>query len=300
MIHLMNGKELANKIIKNSEKEIRLLKEQCLSDDFNNPTLAVVQIGYDDASNVYVRNKKLACERLGIDFLHYHLEEDITLEEGIKFIKNLNSNNWINGIMIQQPFAKHLNGLEQYVLPEKDVDGFTYNNLGRLLSNDVGFIPCTTKGILSLLDEYKIDLEGKHIVVIGRSNIVGKPTAITTLAKNATVTICHSKTKNLEEITNQADILIVAIGKPKFISTRHIGTNTDVIIDVGINRDENGKLCGDCDFDSIMDRWKYLDENFDDIPDKYITPVPGGVGPLTVASLMENVILATKNQSKIE
>lgn len=266
MINIMGGKNLAEQIKTKLNIEVAKLNKH--------PKLIVIQIGDDKASSVYVRNKTKACAEVGIDFEDIHLSNDITKEYLINIINEYNKDNNINGIIIQQPVPKHLIGIEQYVSPEKDVDGFTHYNLGFLLNNNQKFVPCTTKGIIDLLEEYKISVEGKNVVIVGRSNIVGKPTAIELLNKNATVTICHSKTKNLSKICTQSDILIVAIGKPKFITSGYIGDNTNVIIDVGINRLSDGTLCGDTDFEGIIDKWKYLERHYLNCADKYITPVP--------------------------
>jgi len=284
MIIKLDGKDLSEKIYKRLENEVSFLNSK------NKPVnLVVIQVGNNQASNVYIKNKRKACDRLGIGFQCYNLVEDLKFDEAAEFIKQINNQPFTTGIIVQKPLPNHLEGIEQYISPEKDVDGFTFENMGKLLTGYDGLIPCTTKGIITLLDEYNIELKGKHVVIIGRSNIVGKPTAISTLAKNATVTICHSKTKNLQSITSNADVLICAIGKANFINRDYLTSKCQCIIDVGINRNEEGKLCGDCNYNNIVEYWEELikagyTEN------RYITPVPGGVGPLTVASLMENTV----------
>lgn len=293
-INILDGKALAKKIKQQVKDRVEYLNKLNII-----PTLAVIQIGNDKASSTYVLNKSKACNEVGINFKDYHFSEDLSRESLLALLTDLNKNDAIHGILIQQPVPNHLKGLEQYIDPKKDVDGFCYNNVGKLQYNEDVLIPCTAKGIFKLLDEYKIDVEGKHIVVIGRSNIVGKPTSILGLNKNATVTICHSKTKDLDCITSTADILISAIGKPKFINSSYLSIFTKVIIDVGINRDENNKLCGDIDYNEVLEYWNMLDNNCITSKDKinnirYITPVPGGIGPLTIACLLENVCETAK------
>ncbi len=292
MVIKLNGKELSEKIYKRLENEVNFIhsKDKTLN-------LVVIQVGNNQASNVYIKNKRKACERLGIGFQCFNLVEDLRFDEAVEFIKQINNQPYTTGILVQKPLPKHLEGIEQYISPEKDVDGFTFENMGRLVTGYNGLIPCTTKGIMNLLEEYEINLKGKHVVVIGRSNIVGKPTAISTLAKDATVTICHSKTKNLQSITADADILICAIGKANFINRDYLTSKCQCIIDVGINRNEDGKLCGDCNYNDIVDYWNDL-EKAGYSENRYITPVPGGVGPLTVASLMENIVNQILNKCK--
>lgn len=290
MIKILDGKSYAKeKRNKVKEKVDYLLKYDVL------PTLAVIQVGEDKASTTYVNNKSKACKEVGINFKDYHLSEDTSVESLVKLIDDLNKDSNVHGILIQQPVPNHLKGLEQYINPMKDVDGFCYTNTGKLQYKQDAHIPCTAKGIIDLLKYYNISLEGKHIVIIGRSNIVGKPVAQLALNENATVTICHSKTKDLECITQMADILIVAIGKPKMIDSSYISSEACVVVDVGINRDENNKLCGDCDYNDIINYWDNIDEDYDKlynitIPYRFITPVPGGIGPLTIACLLENTI----------
>lgn len=284
MITKLDGKELADNIY--SKLETYITKDNHLS-------LAVIQIGNNEASNVYIENKRKACKKLGINFLHYKFSDDINFEFVVDFIKKLNEYSDVTGIIVQKPIPSHLDGIDQYISPNKDVDGFTFNNIGKLILGYKGIVACTPSGIIELFKKYDIDLKGKHVVIIGRSNIVGKPMAICALNNDATVTICHSKTKNLKSITSNADILISAIGKPKYINREYITSKCICIVDVGINKDEEGKLCGDCDYDDIIDFWNELEDA--GYPEKrYITPVPGGVGPLTVASLINNLYLCSK------
>ena len=289
MFKILDGKALASKIRQNIKEEVNKLTELDLT-----PTLAVIQIGDDKASSIYVKNKSKACEEVGINFLDYKFAKDTSYKTLSMLISDLNSSDEIDGILIQQPIPNHLKGIEQLISPTKDVDGFTYNNIGKYATNNSGFIPCTTLGILALLKEYNIEVEGKHIVIIGRSNIVGKPTLLNLLNNNATVTICHSKTKNLKDITLTADILIIAIGKSNFIDSNYIKDDIEAIIDVGINRDKNNKITGDCDLNSIINRWIFQEEEIGDNMTHYITPVPGGVGPLTIAFLLNNIVEAVK------
>ena len=289
MFKILDGKALASKIRQNIKEEVNKLTELDLT-----PTLAVIQIGDDKASSIYVKNKSKACEEVGINFLDYKFAKDTSYITLSMLISDLNNDNEIDGILIQQPIPNHLKGIEQLISPTKDVDGFTYNNIGKYVTNNSGFIPCTTLGILALLKEYNIEVEGKHIVIIGRSNIVGKPTLLNLLNNNATVTICHSKTKNLKDITLTADILITAIGKSNFIDSNYIKDDIEAIIDVGINRDKNNKITGDCDLNSIINRWIFQEEEIGDNMTHYITPVPGGVGPLTIAFLLNNIVEAVK------
>jgi methylenetetrahydrofolate dehydrogenase (NADP+)/methenyltetrahydrofolate cyclohydrolase len=240
------------------------------------PCLAVIQVGSNPASNTYVNNKIKACHEIGFKSRSYHFA-DITTQGLMALIAQLNLDPEVHGILVQLPLPEHIN--ERYVLeaisPEKDVDAFHPYNVGKLFEGEPDFVPCTPAGIMELLHTYNIDPTGKECVVVGRSNIVGKPIAQLLLQKNGTVTVCHSKTKNLEEVCKRADILICAIGKPKFFDEDYVKFGA-VVIDVGINRDENGKLCGDVDFDSVKDIVSY------------ITPVPGGCGPMTIAMLMKN------------
>ena len=251
-----------------------------------NPGLAVVIVGDDSASRVYVNNKKKACEYCGIYSEEYALPGETTQEELLELVEKLNNKADIHGILVQLPLPKHID--EETVInairPEKDVDAFHPANVGKIMIGNFDFLPCTPAGVMELLDDAGIDLCGKRCVIIGRSNIVGKPQAMLMLHKNATVTICHSRTQNLKEVAKEADILVVAIGKAKFVNDEYIKDGA-VVIDVGMDRDENGKLCGDVDFDSACKKASY------------ITPVPGGVGPMTIATLMKNAVTAAIRQS---
>lgn len=247
-------------------------------------TLAVIQVGADPASSVYVGNKKKACEYVGFRSLSYELPEETTQEELLSLIEELNGRADVNGILVQLPLPEQISEEKviQTISPDKDVDGFHVQNVGRLNVGTKGFVSCTPAGIIELLKRTGISIEGKECVVVGRSNIVGKPMAALLLRENGTVTVCHSRTKNLAEITGRADILIAALGKPKFITGEYVKDGA-VVIDVGIHRQENGKLCGDVDFDSVEEKASY------------ITPVPGGVGPMTIAMLMVNCLQSTEN-----
>ena len=281
MSTILDGKITSKKIKEYLKKEVDILKEKGI-----NPKLAVILVGEDKASKVYVKNKSKSCEQVGVEFEEYLFEETITQEELINKIEELNNDKTVTGILLQSPIPRHLNEQEAFnaISPEKDVDGFNAINVGNLSLGKECFVSCTPYGIIKMLEEYKIDLEGKHAVIIGRSNIVGKPMAQCLLEKNATVTICHSKTKNLQNITKQADVLIVAMGKPKFITEEYVKEGA-IVIDVGINRLDDGKICGDVDFESV------------EPITSYITPVPGGVGPMTIAMLMNNVVKAAKNEN---
>ena len=249
------------------------------------PKLAVIMVGEDGASKIYVRNKSKACEELGIEFEEFLLDNTTTQEQLLKLINDLNNRKEVHGILLQSPIPGHLDINEAFrtIAPEKDVDGFNPINVGKLVLGQETFISCTPFGIIKLLEEYNIDIEGKNAVVIGRSNIVGKPMFQCLLNKNATVTICHSKTKNLPEITKNADILVCALGKAKFVKKDMVKQGA-IVIDVGINRNEEGKVCGDVDFEEVS---KVA---------SYITPVPGGVGPMTIAMLMNNIVKAANNK----
>ena len=278
MAEILNGKELAKKIRSNLKTEVEELKKQ-----EKYPKLAVIMVGNNQASSIYVRNKSKACDELGIDFEEYLLPEETSMHELLTLIEKLNGEKTVKGILLQSPIPVHLDIQKAFekISPKKDVDGFHPISVGQACIGQDTFIPCTPLGIVKLLEEYQIPVEGKNVVILGRSNIVGKPLMQCMLRKNATVTICHSKTRNIKEITKQADILIAAIGKPKFITEDMVKENA-VVIDVGMNRLENGKLCGDIDFDGVEKKASY------------ITPVPGGVGPMTIAMLMQNVVKATK------
>ena len=274
----IDGKALAKKIREELKKECSKLKENGIKSK-----LAVIMVGNDKASSVYVKNKSKACNEVGIEFEEFLLPEEIKQEELIGLIEKLNNDKSINGILLQSPIPKHLDINEAFnkISPEKDVDGFNPVNVGKLCIGQDCFISCTPYGIIKMFEEYNIDLTGKDAVIIGRSNIVGKPLIQCLLNKNATVTVCHSKTKNLEEFTKRADVLIVAIGKTNYI-TEDMVKEGAVVIDVGINRKEDGKITGDVDYENVRKKVSY------------ITPVPGGVGPMTIAMLLNNVIKATK------
>ena len=276
MAIILDGKETARKVRESLKTKVEELKQRNIF-----PRLAVIMVGDDGASKIYVKNKSKACEELGIEYEEFLLKADITQEELIDLINKLNERKDVHGILLQSPIPKHLDINEAFrtIKPEKDVDGFNPVNVGKLVLGQETFISCTPFGVIKLLEEYNIPIEGKNAVVIGRSNIVGKPMLQCLLNKHATVTICHSRTKNLEEITKKADILVAAIGKAKFV-TKSMVKPEAVVIDVGINRNEQGKVCGDVDFDEVS---KIA---------RYITPVPGGVGPMTIAMLMTNIVKA--------
>lgn len=276
MAIILDGKETARKVRESLKTKVEELKQRNIF-----PRLAVIMVGDDGASKIYVKNKSKACEELGIEYEEFLLKADITQEELIDLINKLNERKDVHGILLQSPIPKHLDINEAFrtIKPEKDVDGFNPVNVGKLVLGQETFISCTPFGVIKLLEEYNIPIEGKNAVVIGRSNIVGKPMLQCLLNKHATVTICHSRTKNLEEITKKADILVAAIGKSKFV-TKSMVKPEAVVIDVGINRNEQGKVCGDVDFDEVS---KIA---------SYITPVPGGVGPMTIAMLMTNIVKA--------
>lgn len=276
MAEIIDGKAISAQIKDECKEKVAKLKAEG-----KEVCLAVIQVGNDPASSVYVGNKKKACEYIGAKSLAYELKEETANEELLELIDKLNKDDSVNGILVQLPLPKHLNEDEvlKRINPDKDVDGFHPVNVGRLSIGEKGFVSCTPAGIIQLLKRSNVDIEGKECVVIGRSNIVGKPMAMLMLRENATVTICHSRTKDLKEVTKRADILIVAIGKPKMIDASYVKEGA-VVIDVGIHRvDPNSKkLCGDVDYDSV-----------EPIASK-ITPVPGGVGPMTIAMLMNNLV----------
>ena len=276
-MELIDGKKLAKEVRKNLKIKCDELREKGIK-----PKLAVIMVGEDKASQVYVKNKSKACEEIGIEFEEFILDKDTKQEELIGLIENLNKNNNIHGILLQSPIPEPLDINEAFrtISPEKDVDGFNPINVGKLCLNQDTFVSCTPYGIMKLFEAYNIDLTGKNVTILGRSNIVGKPLIQCCLNKNATVTVCHSKTKNLKEHTQNADIVISAIGKTKFVTEDMIKKGATVI-DVGTNRGEDGKLTGDVDFENVSKKASY------------ITPVPGGVGPMTIAMLMNNVIKAT-------
>lgn len=280
MSQIIDGKELAKNIRLKLKDEVTELKNADIK-----PKLAVIMVGDDKASKVYVRNKNKACEEVGIEYEEHILPASTKMEELLELIEKLNNDEAIHGILVQSPLPEGLDANVAFrtISPKKDVDGFNPINVGKLSLNQDCFVSCTPFGIIKMLEAYNIPIEGAHAVIIGRSNIVGKPLAKCLLNKNATVTVCHSKTENLKEITKQAEILIAAIGKPKFVTDDMVKEGATVI-DVGINRMDDGKLLGDTDFENIKDKVSY------------ITPVPGGVGPMTIAMLMHNVVKAAKQQ----
>lgn len=277
-MNILDGKKLKNKILDDIKQEVINLKDK--------PKLAVIQIGEDPASCVYVNQKQKMAEYVGYNFEHIKLPESVSEDEVIKIIDKLNEENGVDGILVQMPLPNHLNSkiIQNRINPTKDVDGLTDINAGKLVHNCASLISCTPKGIVDLLDNYGIKISGKHVVIVGRSDLVGKPLLNLLLNRDATVSICHSKTENLSSITKLADILIVAIGKKEYIDENMIKDNT-VIIDVGINRIDN-KLYGDVKFDTVSKKASY------------ITPVPGGVGPMTIAELAKNVLTAYKINRK--
>ena len=277
MAIIMDGKALSKKIREQVKENVDSLKQKNIF-----PKLAVIMVGEDPASKVYVRNKSKACFDTGIEYEEFLLDENTSMEELLKVINELNERKDVHGILLQSPIPKPLDIYAAFEAIDyrKDVDGFHPINIGRLTLNKQTFISCTPHGVMKLLEEYNINLKGANVVILGRSNIVGKPLAQCLLNEDATVTICHSKTKNIEEITKNADIVISAIGKPKFVMADMIKENA-VVIDVGINRLETG-IVGDVDFEEVKNKASY------------ITPVPGGVGPMTIAMLLHNVVIAAK------
>ena len=277
---LIDGKKISTEIKDELKVTVEELKKQGVE-----TCLAVIQVGDDPASSIYVRNKKRACAYVGIESLSYELPEETTEDQLVKLVKELNENDNVHGILVQLPLPKHINAdtIIRTISPDKDVDGFHPESVGRLCIGEPGFVSCTPAGIIQLLKRSGIEIEGKECVVVGRSNIVGKPMSILLLRENGTVSITHSRTKDLKEVTGRADILVVAIGKPKFITADYVKEGA-VVIDVGMHRNEDNKLCGDVDFDDIKDKVSA------------ITPVPGGVGPMTIAMLMYNCVEAAKGQ----
>lgn len=282
MGEMMNGKKIAKETREKLKIKCDELKEKGI-----NPKFAAIMIGNDTASQIYIRNKSKACEEIGIEFEEYLLSEKIEQKELIEKIKELNNRKDIHGILLQSPIPANLDINEAFrtIAPEKDVDGFNPLNIGKLCLNQDTFVSCTPYGIMKLFEAYGIELEGKDVTIVGRSNIVGKPLIQCCLRKNATVTVCHSKTKDLKKHTKDADVVIMAIGKSKFLKADMVKEGA-VVIDVGINRDSEGKITGDADFDNILSKASF------------ITPVPGGVGPMTIAMLMNNIIKAAEMQNK--
>lgn len=274
MAQLIDGKLISKQIKDELKEEAAQLKEQGIV-----PCLAVIQVGHDPASTVYVNNKKKACAYVGIESKAFELEEDISQQELLDLVESLNQDDSVNGILVQLPLPKHIDEdvVIQTISPKKDVDGFHPVSVGNLWIGDKGFVSCTPAGIIQLLKRTGIEIAGKECVIIGRSNIVGKPMAALLLRENGTVTVAHSRTKDLKEVTKRADILIVAIGKERFITSEYVKEGA-VVIDVGMHRDADNHLCGDVDFADVEPHTSA------------ITPVPGGVGPMTIAMLMNNCV----------
>lgn len=281
MATIISGKEVSAKVRADVKNECEALKAKGIT-----PGLAVIIVGDDPASRVYVNNKKKACADVGFVSEEYALPAETTQEELMALIDKLNSRADINGILCQLPLPKHLDekAVINAISPIKDVDAFHPSNVGRIMIGDYHFLPCTPAGVMELIHSAGIDVSGKSCTVIGRSNIVGKPMAMLLMHENGTVTVCHSRTKNTAEICRNADIIVASVGKPKFLTADMVKEGA-IVIDVGINRDENGKLCGDVDYDAVAAKASY------------ITPVPGGVGPMTIAMLMKNTLMAAKIQN---
>ncbi len=283
MAQIINGKEISDFVKSRIKDEINLLKAKNI-----NVCLAVIIVGNNPASQVYVRNKQKACEMLGINSRKYELPEATTGEELLSLINELNNDNEVNGILCQLPLPKHID--EKLIInainPIKDVDAFHPQNVGHIMIGDYHYLPCTPAGIIEMLKYINVDLKGKNCVVVGRSNIVGKPMAMLLLHNNATVTVCHSKTVNLADICRTADIIVVAVGKAGFLTADMVREGA-VVIDVGMNRDNEGRLCGDVDYQNVSNIAGAL------------TPVPGGVGPMTIAMLMQNTLTAAKIQNGV-
>lgn len=277
---IISGTEIANKKKAEIADGVKKLKEKGIT-----PGLAVILVGNNQASRTYVTSKQKNCIELGMHSLLVELPEETTEEELLSKIHELNEDNSIHGILVQLPLPKHIDDTKviEAISPEKDVDGFHPINIGRMMTGQDAFLPCTPYGVMVMLEETGISVEGKHVVVVGRSNIVGKPSGQLFLNKNATVTYCHSKTPDLKYFTNQADILVAAIGKANFINAGHVKEGA-IVIDVGINRNEQGKLCGDVAFDEVKEKASY------------ITPVPKGVGPMTITMLMFNTLKAAQKE----
>lgn len=278
MTQIIDGKKISAEIKEELKQEVAAMKAEG-----KEIALAVIQVGEDPASSVYVRNKKKACEYIGIQSVSYEIPEDSTQQELLDLVDKCNKDPEINGILVQLPLPAHMDedAVIHAIDPKKDVDGFHPVSVGNMVIGNDGFLPCTPAGIIELLKRSGAEISGKECVVVGRSNIVGKPMAMLLLRENGTVTVCHSRTRNLREVCSRADILVVAIGKPKFIDASYVKEGA-VIIDVGIHRNEHNKLCGDVDFDAVKEKTSA------------ITPVPGGVGPMTIAMLMKNCVQSKK------
>lgn len=284
MAKIIDGKEISAAVKEQVKAEAEQLKEKGISIG-----LAVVIVGNNPASRVYVNNKKKACEAVGFESFEYALPEETTQDELIGLVKKLNADEKVNGILVQLPLPKHIDetAVINTIVPEKDVDAFHPENVGHIMIGDYKFLPCTPAGVIEMLDRSGISVDGKNCVVIGRSNIVGKPMSMLLLKKNGTVTVCHSHTGNLAEICRTADILVAAVGKANFVTADMIKEGA-VVIDVGMNRLDNGKLCGDVDYNGCFAKAGY------------ITPVPGGVGPMTIAMLMKNTLTSAKKKAGLE
>lgn len=285
MAKLINGKEVSASVklrVKNQTEE--LIEKSGIT-----PGLAVVIVGNDPASRVYVNSKKKACAEVGFNSYEYALPEDTTQQELLELVEKLNNDSKVNGILCQLPLPKQIdeNAIINAIRPEKDVDAFHPFNVGKIMIGEFAFLPCTPAGVMELIDSTGVEVSGKNCVVIGRSNIVGKPMSMLLLHRSGTVTICHSKTQNLTEICKNADILVAAVGRANFVTADMVKEGA-VVIDVGMNRLENGKLCGDVDFNEVEKKASF------------ITPVPGGVGPMTIAMLMQNTLTAAKLQNDIK
>jgi methylenetetrahydrofolate dehydrogenase (NADP+)/methenyltetrahydrofolate cyclohydrolase len=283
MAKLISGKEVSAKVKTEVREETAELVKKGIK-----PGLAVVIVGNDPASRVYVNSKKKACEEVGFSSFEYALPEETTQEELLELVEKLNNDDSVDGILCQLPLPKQIdeNSVINAIRPDKDVDAFHPFNVGKIMIGDFAFLPCTPAGVMELIDSTGVDISGKSCVVIGRSNIVGKPMSMLLLHRNGTVTICHSRTKNLAEICRNADILVAAVGKANFVTADMVKDGA-IVIDVGMNRLENGKLCGDVDFENVEKKAGY------------ITPVPGGVGPMTIAMLMKNTLTAAKMHNNL-
>lgn len=277
---IIDGKKISAQIREELKDEVSIIKERGLT-----PCLAVIQVGEDPASTVYVNNKQKACAYIGIESRAYHLAENTSEEELLGLIADLNRDDSVHGILVQLPVPAHIHEKRviEAISPSKDVDGFHPRSVGALSIGEEGFVSCTPAGIIQLLKRSQIEIDGKECVVVGRSNIVGKPMAMLLLRENGTVTVCHSHTRNLKEVCRRADILVAAVGRPRFFDESYVKEGA-VVIDVGIHRDEHNKLCGDVDFDRVAGHVSA------------ITPVPGGVGPMTIAMLMNNCVKSARDQ----
>lgn len=278
-MQIIDGKAVSTSVRERIKNEVEALKSEG-----KETGLAVIIVGNDPASKVYVNNKKKGCAEVGINSYEYALPEETTTEELLELINKLNEDSKVDGILCQLPLPKHIDEktVINSIMPSKDVDAFHPVNTGHIMIGDYSFLPCTPAGIIEMLKFYNIEISGKECVVIGRSNIVGKPMAMLLLHNSGTVTVCHSKTQNLAEVCRRADILVAAVGKAKFVTADMVKDGA-VVIDVGMNRNEEGKLCGDVDFEGVKDKCSF------------ITPVPGGVGPMTITMLLNNTLTASKN-----